>query len=66
MFVRELRGVHDLQRVGSERVNPELGSRDFEIRYIVGRNGEPISILEEFVAETGRLVNVFWQVDFQA
>lgn len=66
MFVRKLIGVHDLHTVGAER-NPYDSTyltRDYDVRYIVGRNGEAISILEEFNPKTGELIHVFWQVDY--
>jgi hypothetical protein len=65
MLVQEMTTVHDFVKVGEQRnpYTPEL-TRDFIVRYIVGRNGEAISILEEFDPNTGTLVNVFWQVDY--
>ena len=59
MFVKKLTSIHDLQRIGYER-NPysEGMNRDFIVRYIIGRSGEAISILEEFDIYTGRTINV--------
>lgn len=61
-FIRELKGMHNLNSVGSLR--NRHSSRDWEVRTIIGRNDESISILEEFSLGTGELINVFWRVDY--
>ena len=63
-FIRELRSkLHSFEALGDMR-NRHHRSRDWEVRTIIGRNGESISILEEFDLGTGELINVFWRVDY--
>lgn len=62
-FVKKMSGVHDFERIGYAR-NIDGVNRDFSVRYIIGRNGEAISILEEFEPVSGHLINVFWQIDY--
>jgi hypothetical protein len=64
MFVKQLTAtIEDFESLGYRRSN-SFYERDFTVRFIEGRNGEAISILEEFDLRTGVIQNVFWRVDY--
>jgi hypothetical protein len=63
MFIRKLSGGHNLHTIGDQR-NRNHNSRDYDVREFQGQDGSTISLLEEFDPMTGRIIHVFWQVDY--
>lgn len=63
MFIRELSGAIDFNVIAPQRNNDGV-NRDYDVRNFEGRNGEAISMLEEFNPITGRIINAFWQVEY--